>query len=70
MLPGPYGGAAVAEVLLGATSPSGRLPLTYPRYPGLALQHWHKVTHTCITYGLLPRQLGLPLTDTGVRVRT
>ena len=60
MLPGPYGGAAVAEVLLGATNPSARLPLTYPRYAGLALQHWHKVTRPCIACG--PLRLGLPLT--------
>ena len=47
MLPGPHGGAVVAEVLLGATNPSGRLPLTYPKYAGLQLQHWHKVTQQC-----------------------
>ena len=47
MLPGPHGGTAVAEVLLGDTNPSGRLPLTYPKYAGLQLQHWHKVTQQC-----------------------
>ncbi|OLY80330.1 Lysosomal beta glucosidase [Smittium mucronatum] len=30
-LPGPYGGMAVAEVLYGQYSPSGRMPYTYPK---------------------------------------
>merc|ERR1712185_233416 len=47
MLPGPHGGTAIAEVLLGRTSPSGRLPLTYPKLPGLQVQHWHRVTQLC-----------------------
>ena len=34
---GPHGGAAVGEVLLGITNPSGRLPITYPREPGLQI---------------------------------
>eukprot|EP00908_Phaeocystis_cordata_P002119 Transcript_12266.p1 GENE.Transcript_12266~~Transcript_12266.p1 ORF type:complete len:671 (+),score=156.11 Transcript_12266:3-2015(+) len=47
MLPGPHGGAAVGEVLLGLTNPSGRLPITYPREPGLQIQHWHRVSQRC-----------------------
>jgi hypothetical protein len=30
-LPGPMGGQAVAEILGGLVSPSGRLPFTYPK---------------------------------------
>ena len=32
--PGPWGGQALAEVLLGRFSPSGRLPVSFPRHPG------------------------------------
>ncbi|PVV03545.1 hypothetical protein BB560_001966 [Smittium megazygosporum] len=31
MLPGPYGGLPVAEVLYGKYSPAGRMPYTYPK---------------------------------------
>lgn len=32
-LPGSYGAEALADVLLGVISPSGRLPFTYPKHP-------------------------------------
>lgn len=32
-LPGNYGGDAIASILFGETNPSGKLPITYPRYP-------------------------------------
>ena len=32
-LPGPFAGQAMAEILFGVTSPSGRLPFTYPSAP-------------------------------------
>lgn len=32
--PGPWGGQALAEVLLGRFSPSGRLPVSFLRHPG------------------------------------
>lgn len=32
--PGPWGGQALAEALLGRFSPSGRLPVSFPRHPG------------------------------------
>lgn len=32
-LPGSYGADALADVLMGVISPSGRLPFTYPRHP-------------------------------------
>lgn len=37
--PGPHGGAAVAELLLGRRSPTGRLPFTAPRSSGVVPLH-------------------------------
>ena len=42
-LPGPYGGTAVVNVLLGRYNPQGRLPLTYPKTINNApIQYWRK----------------------------
>lgn len=42
-LPGMEGGTALAEILAGDVNPSGRLPLTYPRYPNDFTLYDHKV---------------------------
>ena len=47
-LPGPSGGQAVADVLSGAINPSGKLPITYPKYgDGGGSPYFHTVSDQC-----------------------
>jgi beta-glucosidase len=41
-LPGNYGGDALASVLVGDITPSGKLPYTYPRFPNSLVGYIHK----------------------------
>ena len=41
-LPGASGGEAIADVLVGDYNPSGKLPITYPRYPNDLVPYDHK----------------------------
>lgn len=40
--PGPKAGAALADIVSGSISPSGRLPFTYPRHPAIFHTYDHK----------------------------
>ncbi|WP_262062738.1 glycoside hydrolase family 3 N-terminal domain-containing protein [Streptomyces sp. STR69] len=46
--PGPWGGVAIAEVLLGRTEPTGRLPVSVPRSVAQLPVHYN---HKDIEYG-------------------
>jgi len=43
-LPGDFGGDALAKLLYGEVSPSGKLPFTYPRHTGSFVTYDHKHT--------------------------
>lgn len=41
--PGMKGGQAIAEILLGLTNPSGRLPITFPRHAGQLPVYYNQI---------------------------
>ena len=41
--PGMKGGRAIAEIILGVTSPSGRLPITFPRHAGQLPVYYNQI---------------------------
>jgi len=47
-LPGPDAGKAVVEIITGEQNPTGRLPITYPKYQdGGGIPYWHTVSDQC-----------------------
>ena len=55
-LPGPDAGKAVIEIISGQVNPSGRLPITYPKYEDLqGVPYFHSVSEQCtLGEGQLP----------------
>lgn len=45
-LPGNEGGNAIANIISGKANPSGKLPITYPRYSNDLITYDHKFTET------------------------
>jgi beta-glucosidase len=45
-LPGMEGGAAIAGILAGEVNPSGKLPITYPKYPNDLTLYDHKFSES------------------------
>ncbi|HCK99451.1 MAG TPA: beta-glucosidase [Candidatus Marinimicrobia bacterium] len=45
-LPGMEGGQAIADVLFGDVNPSGKLPISYPRYPHSLMTYDYKNSET------------------------
>eukprot|EP01116_Phalansterium_solitarium_P000233 TRINITY_DN10135_c0_g1_i1.p1 TRINITY_DN10135_c0_g1~~TRINITY_DN10135_c0_g1_i1.p1 ORF type:complete len:776 (+),score=271.65 TRINITY_DN10135_c0_g1_i1:102-2429(+) len=65
-LPGPEGGQAIAEILLGITNPSGRLPLTYPQFTGdITVPYYHKYSDVGATFPQWSFGTGLSYTTFG-----
>lgn len=71
--PGPMGGQALAEILLGKISPSGCLPVSIPRSAGqLPVYYNHKVSYDAMRYSDVSNTplftFGFGLSYTGFKV--
>lgn len=51
--PGNEGGEAIAEILVGETCPSGKLPITYPKYPNALSTYDYKHPENLELQGVL-----------------
>ncbi|GAA2120583.1 glycoside hydrolase family 3 N-terminal domain-containing protein [Streptomyces synnematoformans] len=58
--PGPYGGEAVADALLGEAEPTGRLPMTLPRHPAAVPVRYNDRQSAADVYRDAPEPVLLP----------
>lgn len=58
--PGPYGGEAAADALLGAAEPTGRLPMTLPRHPAAVPVRYNDRQSAADVYRDAPEPVLLP----------
>ncbi|MFD6175511.1 MULTISPECIES: glycoside hydrolase family 3 N-terminal domain-containing protein [unclassified Isoptericola] len=58
--PGPWGGEAVADALTGRAEPTGRLPMTLPRYPGVVPVRYNDRQSAADVYRDAPDPVLLP----------
>ena len=64
--PGTMGGEAISDIIFGKTSPSGKLPVTFPRTVGqIPLYYNHKNTGRPPSPNQLGRVLGTPVNPKG-----
>lgn len=53
--PGPFGGEAIADILLGAAEPTGRLPMTLPSHPAVLPLRYNDRQDAVEVYQDVPR---------------
>ncbi len=61
--PGMKGGQAIAEIILGETEPSGRLPITFPRHAGQLPVYYNQILEAS-TATVTPTHA-----ESGIRIR-
>ena len=65
--PGPFGGEAIADLLLGAAAPTGRLPMTLPSHPAVLPLRYNDRQSAVASYQDVPDPI---LFDVGHGLRT
>src|SRR5690625_2949611 len=58
--PGPFGGEAIADLLLGVTEPTGRLPMTLPSHPAVLPLRYNDRQSAAEAYQDVPQPVLFP----------